>query len=107
MQEQHRRLTRTEKYNVAREQSLYVRRGDREVLREVVSPEPSPSEKAQADDRLEQLIAGRSPRGDRRGHAPAHGLTHDEIAEQTGMHERTVRRIIESVRSRSGSEARS
>ena len=45
--EQHRRLTRTEKYNVTREQSLYIRRGDREVLRDVISPEPSPSEEVQ------------------------------------------------------------
>ena len=105
MHEQHRRLTRTAKYNVTREQSLYIRRGDREVLREVISPEPSPSEEAQGHDRLEQLIAGRSPIEVEVVTLRRQGLTHDEIAARTGMNERSVRRIIESVRSRM--EARS
>ena len=59
--EQHRRLTRTEKYDLAREERLYIRRGNRDVPREVVSPEPSPSQAVQATDRLAQLTAGRSP----------------------------------------------
>ena len=100
VQEQHRRLTRTEKYNVTREQSLYIRRGDREVLRDVISPGPSPSETAQAGDRLEQLIAGRSPIEVAVVTLRRQGLTHDEIAARTGMSERSVRRIIESVRCR-------
>src|SRR5262249_8227665 len=62
VQEQHRRLTRTAKHNLAREEPLYVSRGDREVPREVVSPDPSPSENVQAADRLEQLMAGFGPR---------------------------------------------
>ena len=99
MQEQHRRLTRTEKYDVAREQRLYVRRGDREVLREVISPEPSPSEMAQADDRMEQLTAGRSPRDIEVVRLRLQGLTFVEIAARTRLEERAVRRIIESVRS--------
>ena len=105
VQEQHRRLTRTEKYDVAREQRLYVRRGDREVLREVISPEPSPSEMAQADDRMEQLTAGRSPRDIEVVRLRLQGLTFVEIAARTRLEERAVRRIIESVRS--GMEARS
>jgi len=100
VREQHRRLTRTAKYNVSREQRLYVRRGDREVLREVISPDPSPSETAQADDRLEQLIAGRSPREVEVVTLRRQGLTHAEIAARTGMDERSVRRIIELVRAR-------
>jgi RNA polymerase sigma factor (sigma-70 family) len=105
VQEQHRRLTRTEKYNVTREQSLYIRRGDREVLRDVISPEPSPSEEVQGRDRLEQLIAGRSPLEIEVVTLRRQGLTHDEIAARTGLNERSVRRIIESVRSQM--EARS
>jgi RNA polymerase sigma factor (sigma-70 family) len=105
VQEQHRRLTRTEKYDVAREQRLYIRRGDREVLREVVSPEPSPSEMVQADDRMAQLTAGRSPREVEVVKLRLQGLTFVEIAERTRMDERAVRRVIESVRSRM--EARS
>ena len=65
--EQHRRLTRTEKYDVWREERLYIRRGDRDVPREVVSPDPSPSQAAQAGDRLAQSDRGPQParsRGD-------------------------------------------
>jgi RNA polymerase sigma-70 factor (ECF subfamily) len=105
VQEQHRRLTRTEKYNVTREQSLYIRRGDREVLRDVISPGPSPSEEAQEHDRLEQLLAGRSPIEVEVVKLRRQGLTHDEIARRIGMNERSVRRIIDLVRSRM--EARS
>jgi RNA polymerase sigma-70 factor (ECF subfamily) len=98
--EQHRRLTKTEKYNLAREERLYVRRGDREVVRDVASADPSPSETAQADDRLEQLTAGRSQREIEVLMLRRQGLTHGEIAARTGMNERSVRRVIESVRFR-------
>ena len=97
--EQHRRLTKTEKYDLAREERLYVRRGDREVPREVVSPEPSPSQAVQAADRMEQLTAGRSPLEIEVLTLRRQGLTFVEIAERTGINERTVRRVIETVRS--------
>jgi RNA polymerase sigma-70 factor (ECF subfamily) len=97
VREQHRRLTQTEKYNVAREEPLYVRRGDREVMREVPSSEPSPSETAQAGDFLEKLTAGRSPRAVEVITLRYQGLTLREISDRTGIHERTVRRIIESA----------
>jgi len=99
VQEQHRRLTRTEKYDLAREERLYVRRGDREVPRDVISPEPSPSQAVQANDRMAQLTAGRSPREVEVLKLRRQGLTLLEIAEQTGINERTVRRVIESARS--------
>ena len=98
--EQHRKLTRTEKYDVSREERLYIRRGDHDVPREVVSPDPSPSEAAQADDRLAQLTEGRSAREVEVISLRRQGLTFDEIAAETGVHERTVRRIIESARAR-------
>src|ERR1700722_7061746 len=60
--EQQRRLTKTAKYDLTREERLYIRRGDREVARDVVSPEPSPSQAVQASDRMAQLTAGKSPR---------------------------------------------
>jgi RNA polymerase sigma factor (sigma-70 family) len=97
---QHRRLTRTAKHNLAREEPLYVARGDREVLREVASPDPSPSETAQAGDRLEQLMAGFGPREIQVLTLRRQGLTHAEVAERIGMNERSVRRIIELFRSR-------
>jgi RNA polymerase sigma factor (sigma-70 family) len=97
--QQHRRLTKTEKYDLTREEPLYLRRGDREVLREVVSPEPSPSQAVQAKDRMAQLTAGRSPREVEVLTLRRQGLTFVEIAARTGINERTVRRVIEDVRS--------
>ncbi len=98
--EQHRRLTRTEKYDMAREERLYVRRGNRDVPREVVSPEPSPSQAVQATDRLAQLTAGRSAREVEVIKLRQAGLTFDEIAQATGINERTARRVIDSARAR-------
>jgi DNA-binding NarL/FixJ family response regulator len=90
-------LTRTEKFNLAREERLYVRLGGRDVVREVLSPDPSPSETAQAGDFLAKLTAGRSPREVEVLTLRYQGLTQAEIARRTGMNERTVRRLIESV----------
>jgi RNA polymerase sigma-70 factor (ECF subfamily) len=98
--EQHRKLTRTDKYDVSREERLYIRRGGHDVPREVVSPDPSPSEAAQAEDRLAQLTEGRSAREVQVISLRRQGLTFDEIAALTGVHERTVRRIIELARAR-------
>jgi RNA polymerase sigma factor (sigma-70 family) len=95
--EQHRRLTRTEKYDLAREERLYVRRGNREIPRDVVSPEPSPSQRLQATDRLAQLTAGRSPREVEVIKLRHAGLTFDQIAQETGINERTARRVIDAV----------
>jgi RNA polymerase sigma factor (sigma-70 family) len=98
--EQHRKLTRTAKYNISREERLYIRRGDRDVPREVISPEPSPSQAAQASDRMAQLTEGRSPSEVKVITLRREGLTFDEIAAQIGVNEKTVRRIIDSARSR-------
>lgn len=98
VQEQHRRLTRTEKYDLAREERLYVRRGDRDVPREVISPDPSPSAAVQATDRMAQLTAGRSPLEIEVLTLRRQGLTFVEIAGRTGIHERTVRRVIDAAR---------
>ncbi len=98
--EQYRRLTRTDKSNVAREERLYIRRGARDVLRPVVSPDPSPSTVAQADDRFRQLTAGRGPGEVAVIRLRQQGLTIDQIATQTGFNERTVRRVIGAARSR-------
>jgi RNA polymerase sigma-70 factor (ECF subfamily) len=100
VQEQHRRLTKTEKCNLLREERLYVRRGDRDVPREVVSPEPSPSQTVQADDRLVQLTNGCGPGEVAVIRLRHQGLTIDEIAARTGFNERTVRRFIEAARVR-------
>jgi len=98
--EEHRRLTRTKKYALAREQRLYVRRGSREVARELISPEPTPSQAVQASDRLAQLVATCSPREVQVIVLRHQGLTFEEIAARTGVNERSVRRIIDEARAR-------
>ncbi len=98
--EQHRRLTRTEKYDITREENLYIRQGDREVVREFASADPTPSEKVQADDRLEQLTSGCSQRDIDVLTLRRHGMTNVEIAARIGLDERSVRRILASFRDR-------
>jgi RNA polymerase sigma-70 factor (ECF subfamily) len=98
--EEHRRRTRTRKYSLKREEPLYVRRGDRELPREVPATDPTPSEDAQARDRFAQLIEGRSPQEAEVIELRRRGLTFEEIAAQTGLSERSVRRIIEAIRQR-------
>jgi len=98
--EEHRRLTRTEKYTIAREERLYVQRGEKLIERDLVSPEPTPSQTVQARDRLAQLIAGCSPREVQIITLRHQGLTFEEIAARAGIHERSVRRIIDDARER-------
>jgi RNA polymerase sigma-70 factor (ECF subfamily) len=98
--EEHRRRTRTQKYNLRRQEPLYVRQGDRDLPREVAAPDPTPSQDAQAHDRFAQLLEGRSPEEATVVELRRRGLTFEEIAEQTGLSERSVRRIIEAIRQR-------
>ena len=96
----YRRLTRTKKYSLARQQPLTVRRGGRDLVHEPISPEPSPSEDAQAHDRLAQLISGCTPREARVIQLRHLGLTFEEIATRMGLNERSVRRVIDQARIR-------
>jgi len=97
--EEHRRRT-SMKYDLNREERLYVRRGERDVPREVRAPDPSPSESAQAGERLDQLIEGRSDHEKRVVELRRQGLTYEEVAEKLGCNERSVRRVIGELRSR-------
>jgi RNA polymerase sigma-70 factor (ECF subfamily) len=97
---EHRRLTRTEKHAIAREQRLYLRRGSREIALELVSPEPSPSQAIQASERLAQLVAGCGPREVQVITLRHQGMTFAETAGRTGINERSVRRIIDDARAR-------
>jgi RNA polymerase sigma-70 factor (ECF subfamily) len=92
------RQSKSKKYNLDREEPLYVRRGEREVPREVPAADPTPSQDAIAHDRLERLIAGRTPREARVIELRLQGFSFEEIAVQTGLHERTVRRMMETLR---------
>lgn len=96
--QQYRKRTQSKKYELAREEPLYVRRGDQEQPRELPATLPTASEEAQATERMAQLAAGRSPAEARALELRRRGLTFDEIAAQTGLHERTVRRLIEGLR---------
>jgi RNA polymerase sigma factor (sigma-70 family) len=98
--EEHRRQTRTKKYDLGREERLYVRKGDRDVPREVAASDPTPSETVQAGDRLGQMIQGRSPEDAQVIELRRQGLTFEEIAGRLGTSERSVRRVIEAVRER-------
>lgn len=98
--EEHRRRSLTQKYDLEREEPLYIRRGNRDIPREVIASDPSPSQDAQARERLDQLLEGRSPREAEVIELRRQGLTFEEIATQTGLHERTVRRVIETIRRR-------
>ncbi|CAN5836988.1 hypothetical protein BH23PLA1_BH23PLA1_33590 [soil metagenome] len=95
--EEYRRRTRTRKYDLRREVPLYVRRGDREEPRDVPASDPTPSQNMQERDRFEQLTSGRDSREAQIVELRLLGLTNDEIAERTGMHERTVRRIADGL----------
>ena len=96
--EEYRRRTRTRKYDLRREEPLYVRRGDRDEPRAVASRDPTPSQDLQGAEQLAQLVAGRSPREAEAIRLRGQGLTFEEIAERIGVNERTVRRLIDDAR---------
>jgi RNA polymerase sigma factor (sigma-70 family) len=98
--EEHRRRSMTQKYDLGREEPLYVRRGSRDIPRDVPANDPSPSQDAQARERLDQILEGGSPRDAEVIELRRQGLTFEEIAEQTGLHERTVRRVVDTIRRR-------
>ena len=98
--EEHRRRTRTKKYDLGREERLYVRKGERDVPRDVFASDPTPSEEVQAEDRLGQLIQGRTAEEVKVVELRRQGLTFGEIAERLGMNERSVRRVIDAIRER-------
>ena len=98
--QEHRRLSRTAKYALEREEPLYLKRGNKEIDRGLVSPEPSPSETFQATDRLAQLTAGCNPRDVEIITLRHQGLTFEEIAARIGLNERSVRRVIDDARVR-------
>lgn len=97
---EHRRLTRTLKYDVRREEPLYVERNGHASPRDVVADDPTPSEYVQADDRLEQLTDGLPPDEVSAIRLRAEGLTFDEVGERLGVHEKWVRRVIDALRDR-------
>lgn len=96
--EQHRRLTMTAKYDLSRQEPLYVRRGNREISRDVAGSDPTPSQDAQAGDRLKQLLKGRTTQEREVVELRRREMTYGEIGERLGIHESTARRIVDSIR---------
>ena len=98
--EEYRRRTQTRKYDLSREEPLYVRRGGRDEPRDVASPDPTPSQEVQAGDRLDQMTAGRPRLEAEIVELRRQGLTFEEIAARLELSDRAVRRVIEAVRLR-------
>jgi RNA polymerase sigma-70 factor (ECF subfamily) len=88
------------KKGAGQEEGLYVTRGGREVPVEIPSPGPSPSAVVQAKDRLADLLRGLAPYEIEVIMLRRQGLKIDEISARTGIHERSIRRIIEAARAR-------
>jgi len=92
-----RRHTKTESHDLAREEPLYVRHGDREEPREVASPDPSASELFQADDLLGRIAAGRTPHLAEILELRRQGMTQEEIARHLRISDRSVRRALDEA----------
>lgn len=98
--EEYRRRTRSQKDNLAREEPLFVEHGGRTEAREVAAPDATPSEELHARDCLDRLVAGGSALEARIVELRRQGRTFDEIATRLGIHERTVRRLLDGMRAR-------
>lgn len=98
--EEFRRNTKTRKFDLSREEPLYVRRGPRDAARELPSPDPSPSQEAQAGECWDRLLAGGSPRETQVVVLRRQGLTIAEIAERLQLPEWSIRRTIDGARKR-------
>jgi RNA polymerase sigma-70 factor (ECF subfamily) len=96
---EYRKRTRTQKYNLKREQPLVVRRasGD-ELVQEIQDPDPTPSQRIQAEDCWNQMLAHCSKRAAEIIRLRRDGLTFEEIARRLGLSDRSVRRVLDSVR---------
>lgn len=98
--DEYRRRTRRRKYDLNREEPLYVRRGGRDLPRELAAADPTPSQQIQAIDCLERLVSGRSPREAEILELRRLDLTFEEVADRLGLSDRTVRRVIDEARLR-------
>lgn len=103
---EYRRRTKTHKYDLSREEPLYIRRGDRDQPLELPGHDPSPSKYAQADEAWLRLVQGRTEVEVRVVALRREGQTFEQIAQETGIGERTARRIIQELRERLEAEER-
>lgn len=98
VREEYRRRTVSRKYDVRREEPLYLRRSGRDEPREVASVAPTASADFRGRERLEALLKGRSEREREIVRLRYEGMTFAEIAVRTGLNEKTARRLIEDLR---------
>ena len=90
-----RRRCQTQKYDINREQSLDSSGGRR--VAHVAAPEPTPSQVAMAGEKWDQLVKGKPPRYQRLLLLLRQGYTQRQIADELGVDERTVRRVIRKL----------
>lgn len=92
--ERFRQLFQTQKYNVTRERQTDF--SDEEAGPPVKSRDPTPSQIVSAEEQLDRM-AGGQPVYRRILELKAGGATLHEIAEDTGLNEKTVRRVIKRI----------
>ncbi len=94
------RCTRTEKRRIDREEPLYIYRDGQNLARELASPEPTPSEQAQANELMARLRAELSDNQQEILTLRCKGCRYKEISERTGIPERRVRSVLDDLRKR-------
>ncbi len=102
---EYRRRTKSTKYDLRREEPLFIQRKGRDEPIALASSDPTPSQQVQAEDRLKKIVEGRTPIASQVVALRREGLTFEEIAQRLGIHERTVRRIIDDLRRRCDPES--
>jgi RNA polymerase sigma factor (sigma-70 family) len=85
----------TQKYAVSREQPLADETGS-EVVK-LIDPGPSPSQVIMAEEAWEKLLEGQSPQSQRILNRLRQGRTQQEVAQEIGVSERTVRRLVRKI----------
>jgi RNA polymerase sigma factor (sigma-70 family) len=85
------RLTRL-KYDLTRERSLTALLADGQDFRD--PRQPDPTAELEAEERWQQLLAGRSERARQTLLLLRNGHTHVEVADHLGINEKTVRRLL-------------
>lgn len=96
--EAYRRRTKTRKYDIEREEPLYIRRGRTERLREIAGRDPTPSQQIQAEDSFERALARLSELERKAVELRLSGLTLEQVASATGIEVRSLRRLLEAFR---------
>jgi len=90
-----RRRMETEKYNVNRERSLHD--SVQGPSQQVSAQQPSPSEVAVAEELWTRMVGGKPERHQRVLQLRREGNSYQQIADQLGLNEKTIRRIIQDI----------